>query len=196
MNAPPNILHRLLLLCAALALVALLPRTTLAEEGVPQVDYEEVYFTRMGDTASTHTLSLIASLGKPDSGWVSSGEGVYYHDLAVGKRHYPEPTHVLRVHARICDAKGHMIGDTVAFREPQRYLMGGKLLPEGFEQALATMRVGGRRLIGVTKESDMDFEVIVFPYHRGRPQKGDTVFYEITLLDAKPDELRKAVRFQ
>lgn len=168
----------------------------LAEDGTPEISYEQIYFSRMGDQASTTTLELISKLGSTESGWEDSTGGVYFYDLKQGKGELPKPGQILRVHVRICTAEGKMIGDTIAFREPQQYFLGGQLLPAPFEQALATMQVGGRRLIAVTEEAEMDFEVIVFPYHRDRPKRGDRVFYEVSLLSVRYDELRKAVRFE
>ncbi|MDX1972422.1 MAG: hypothetical protein SFY68_07820 [Candidatus Sumerlaeia bacterium] len=170
-------------------------------EGAPLVVYDELYYERMGDKASTETLQLIADFQKMRQGdastaWVDATGGFYYLDLKKGNGKTPEQGQILRVHVRICRGDGTMIGDTLAFREPQQYWLGGQALPAPFEQALGSMQIGGRRLFAVSEDAEMDFEAIVFPFHRDRPKRGDLVFYEITLLGARFDELRNAVKFQ
>lgn len=104
------------------------------------------------DSSTTPTLAfpgLSAADGANTStlGWIGLPSGARYQEIHVGKGKLPSPGVAVHLHMKIFDAKGKLIQNTFADRAAYIFTFGRDEVFPAFEEAIASMREGGKRRI-------------------------------------------------
>lgn len=104
------------------------------------------------DSASTPVLSPpgIAGGDGPGSdtvGWTRLPSGARYQDIYPGKGKTPSPGVAVHLHMKIYNARGKLIQNTFADRAAYIFTFGRNEVFPAFEEAIASMREGGKRRI-------------------------------------------------
>lgn len=84
--------------------------------------------------------------------WITTPSGLKYYDLVVGKGEQPRTRQKVTVNFIMKTEDGTIIEDTYKSGIPMSFILGNKDAIEGLEEAIVTMRVGGRRKLIVPPE--------------------------------------------
>jgi peptidylprolyl isomerase len=107
---------------------------------------------KSADSAATPVLSLsgVATADGPDTntvGWIALPSGARYQEIHVGKGRIPSPGVAVHLHMKIFDSRGKLIQNTFADRAAYIFTYGRDEVFPAFEEAVASMREGGKRRI-------------------------------------------------
>lgn len=84
--------------------------------------------------------------------WITTPSGLKYFDLIVGKGEHPSTGKKVTINFIMKTDDGTIIEDTYKSGIPMSFILGNKDAIEGLEEAVATMRVGGKRKLIVPPE--------------------------------------------
>ncbi|MGQ9819355.1 MAG: FKBP-type peptidyl-prolyl cis-trans isomerase [Candidatus Kapaibacteriales bacterium] len=84
--------------------------------------------------------------------WITTPSGLKYYDLVVGKGEQPKTGKKVLINFIMKTEDGTIIEDTYKSGIPMSFILGNKDAIEGLEEAVATMRVGGKRKLIVPPE--------------------------------------------
>lgn len=84
--------------------------------------------------------------------WIITPSGLKYYDLVVGSGGLPATGKKVTINFIMKTEDGTLIEDTYKSGIPMSFILGNKDAIEGLEEAITTMRVGGRRKLIVPPE--------------------------------------------
>ncbi|KAL1499831.1 hypothetical protein AB1Y20_012516 [Prymnesium parvum] len=86
---------------------------------------------------------------EPDDGWVTTPSGLRYRDVSIGSGELPAQGAVVKVHYTGTLAADGSEFDSTNGRPPFAFTLGaGRVIP-GWDEGIATMRVGGKRTLNI-----------------------------------------------
>ncbi|MFN3270513.1 MAG: hypothetical protein CH6_0613 [Candidatus Kapaibacterium sp.] len=101
------------------------------------------------------TFVLIAcrtSKVEKEEKWITTPSGLQFRDIIEGKGEMPKPRQKVTINFIMKLEDGTVIEDTYKSGIPMSFVLGNKDAIEGLEEGVATMRVGGRRVLMVPPE--------------------------------------------
>lgn len=84
--------------------------------------------------------------------WITTPSGLKYYDLIVGKGEQAKTGKKVTINFIMKTDDGTIIEDTYKSGIPMSFILGNRDAIEGLEEAVATMRVGGKRKLIVPPE--------------------------------------------
>ncbi len=84
--------------------------------------------------------------------WITTASGLQFRDISEGRGEMPKPKQKVTINFVMKLEDGTIIEDTYKSGVPMSFILGNKDAIEGLEEGVATMRVGGKRLLMVPPE--------------------------------------------
>lgn len=113
-----------------------------------------------------------------ESDFVTTESGLKYHDFEVGTGKAPEPGDLVRVHYTGWLTDGRMFDSSVQRGRPIEFPVGRGRVIRGWDEGIASMRVGGKRQLVIPAELAYG--------ESGRPPvipPGSTLVFEVELVE-------------
>jgi FKBP-type peptidyl-prolyl cis-trans isomerase len=122
---------------------------------------------------------LVCGAALAEPAMVTTESGLQYQDLVVGKGPQPQPGQVVIVHYKGWLLHGRMFDSSYAKGAPFAFVLGDREVIRGWEEGVATMRVGGKRRLIVPPSLGYRDEIV------GTIPPDSTLVFEIVLLGVK-----------
>lgn len=102
-------------------------------------------------------LSLLVScssskVSKETEQWITTPSGLQYYDILTGSGEIPRAKQKVFINFVMKTEDGTIVEDTYKSGIPMSFILGNKDAIEGLEEAVATMRVGGKRKLIIPPE--------------------------------------------
>lgn len=128
--------------------------------------------------------------------WETLTHNIKILDTAEGKGAEIMPGKLLYCQIKTYDGDCNILDNTVEERTPLRFIFGDGTLPAPFEDAIATMKAGGRRLVYYPEEVPYELDERPNDYERRFFRHKKTVLYDVTLIWVRELELKKMRMFR
>jgi peptidylprolyl isomerase len=84
--------------------------------------------------------------------WITTPSGLEYLDKEIGYGNFPKQGQRVTINFIMKTEDGTVIEDTYQSKIPMSFILGKKDAIQGLEEGVATMRVGGKRILKVPPE--------------------------------------------
>lgn len=84
--------------------------------------------------------------------WLTTPSGLQYLDKEIGKGNFPKQGQRVTINFIMKTEDGTVIEDTYESKIPMSFILGNKDAIQGLEEGVATMRIGGKRILIVPPE--------------------------------------------
>lgn len=89
---------------------------------------------------------------KENEQWITTTSGLQYYDILIGSGEIPRTKQRVVINFIMKTEDGTVIEDTYKSGIPMSFILGNKDAIEGLEEAVSTMKVGGRRKLIIPPE--------------------------------------------
>lgn len=140
-------------------------------------------------TARVRTKPAVPIKVDPEK-WVKFSDTVDIQDVRLGNGKDPVPDWVLHVHLRSFDADNQVVDDTLFSRTILRYAYKQGLMPKEFDEAIATLKEGGKRVVRF--KAPIEYNLGFIPAYQDALPRRQAYWFEVSLL--RVEDLRDAVK--
>lgn len=93
-----------------------------------------------------------SKVSKDTEQWITTPSGLQYYDIFVGNGEVPRAKQKVFINFVMKTEDGTIVEDTYKSGIPMSFILGNKDAIEGLEEAVTTMRVGGKRKLIIPPE--------------------------------------------
>jgi peptidylprolyl isomerase len=169
-----------------LVLILVAAATLLAQTGGQQSSSPTTSTQKTTSTTSKSTTAKSATTAHPTPAWITTGSGLKYQDVVVGKGPQPKvgDTVVVNYTGKFTNGK---VFDTSVGKPPFQFVLGRGQVIKGWDEGVGSMHVGGKRKLVIPP--DLAYGAGGYPDPRDQskyiiPPKS-TLTFDVELLKIK-----------